>query len=292
MNYLTLDQLKNELNISVITLRRYIKSGKLKAIKIGHQYRISEDELNRFLSTTQSKEKPINKDAIVIKKADLLNIPDNEDQVKKLDHNHFIVPNLNSYALEAVLEVAGKFKDISEIEDLIKNLDKDSLDLLQQVKQSGIKEPEKLIQLLVLEEASQNLEIRKQLFKYALERLILVILPLPPYLTDIIIGNLGQNLVISSEETLPPHLSKYEIPLLDDLNPFQVKESYTNIEYLILDGYEDEQELFVRQNTAVLIQLLSSNLKLVYVHQLPHPPRNTKLVKLTTEGTSMKVRRI
>ena len=45
----TLNEVKEYLKISDPTIRRYIKSGKIKAQMVGRQYRITETELKSFL---------------------------------------------------------------------------------------------------------------------------------------------------------------------------------------------------------------------------------------------------
>lgn len=49
----TIDQVANLLQLSVITIRRYIKSGKLTASKIGPVYRIQESDVKEFLRKTR-----------------------------------------------------------------------------------------------------------------------------------------------------------------------------------------------------------------------------------------------
>jgi excisionase family DNA binding protein len=48
MNYYTIKELANHLNINYYTILRYIKEGKIKAVKIGKIYRIYEEEIHRF----------------------------------------------------------------------------------------------------------------------------------------------------------------------------------------------------------------------------------------------------
>ena len=45
----TLTELTESLGISRRTVYNWIKSGKLKAIKVGQQWRVTEDALNDFL---------------------------------------------------------------------------------------------------------------------------------------------------------------------------------------------------------------------------------------------------
>lgn len=51
----TTEQVAELLQVSVITVRRYIKSGKLKASKIGKDYRIKESDIDNFLKSTKTK---------------------------------------------------------------------------------------------------------------------------------------------------------------------------------------------------------------------------------------------
>lgn len=46
---LTSDQVAKILQIHPLTVLRYIKEGKLKAIKLGRVYRIRESEIEKFL---------------------------------------------------------------------------------------------------------------------------------------------------------------------------------------------------------------------------------------------------
>lgn len=41
------------LELNIMTIYRYIKSGKLTAHKIGKEYRVSQVELDRFLKSTK-----------------------------------------------------------------------------------------------------------------------------------------------------------------------------------------------------------------------------------------------
>ena len=46
----TLEELTDMLNVTVYTLRNYVKSGKLKAAKIGGKWRVSEENLKKFVN--------------------------------------------------------------------------------------------------------------------------------------------------------------------------------------------------------------------------------------------------
>ena len=53
MAYYTTKGVCEKYNLNEIIVRRWLKSGKLKSIKVGHQYRISQENLDEFI--TKSK---------------------------------------------------------------------------------------------------------------------------------------------------------------------------------------------------------------------------------------------
>jgi len=52
--FYTAHELAEKLGLNVMTIYRYIKAGKLKAHKIGKEFRISKNEFERFLKNTQT----------------------------------------------------------------------------------------------------------------------------------------------------------------------------------------------------------------------------------------------
>jgi excisionase family DNA binding protein len=49
------EDLAEMLEVNIMTIYRYVKSGRLKAYKIGKEYRIDKEEFNDFLKKCQSK---------------------------------------------------------------------------------------------------------------------------------------------------------------------------------------------------------------------------------------------
>ena len=49
MKMYNIDQVADMLRLCRITVFRYIKSGKIKAIKIGREWRIKQDEIDRIM---------------------------------------------------------------------------------------------------------------------------------------------------------------------------------------------------------------------------------------------------
>jgi excisionase family DNA binding protein len=48
-NYLTTQEVADRLGVSVFTIRRYVRSGKLKAVRLEGAYRVSREDLREFL---------------------------------------------------------------------------------------------------------------------------------------------------------------------------------------------------------------------------------------------------
>lgn len=53
--YYTAIELAEKLSLNVMTIYRYIKAGKLRAHKIGKEFRIDRNEFEKFLNKTKTK---------------------------------------------------------------------------------------------------------------------------------------------------------------------------------------------------------------------------------------------
>jgi len=54
-DFYLVSELADSLRVSLMTIYRYIKAGKIKAHKIGKEFRISKDEFERFLKKVSTK---------------------------------------------------------------------------------------------------------------------------------------------------------------------------------------------------------------------------------------------
>ena len=54
-NFYTAEELAKELRVNIMTIYRYIKAGKLKAYKIGKEFRIEQVEFQRFMNKAKTK---------------------------------------------------------------------------------------------------------------------------------------------------------------------------------------------------------------------------------------------
>ena len=53
--FYTTQELANKLRVNIMTIYRYIKAKKIKAYKIGKEFRIPLEEFDKFLSRTKVK---------------------------------------------------------------------------------------------------------------------------------------------------------------------------------------------------------------------------------------------
>ena len=53
--FYTADQLAKKLHVNIMTIYRYIKSGRLSAYKIGKEYRIDRNEFENFMNETKTQ---------------------------------------------------------------------------------------------------------------------------------------------------------------------------------------------------------------------------------------------
>lgn len=49
------EDLAKSLEVNIMTVYRYIKAGRLKAYKIGREFRIDKNEFNNFLNNVKTK---------------------------------------------------------------------------------------------------------------------------------------------------------------------------------------------------------------------------------------------
>lgn len=51
----TIEEVSEKLRVAYLTVYRWIKAGKLEALKAGRQYRITQQALDRFLNQNNNK---------------------------------------------------------------------------------------------------------------------------------------------------------------------------------------------------------------------------------------------
>ncbi|MHC4649009.1 MAG: helix-turn-helix domain-containing protein [Planctomycetota bacterium] len=54
--YFTIDEVADKLMVSHVTIRRLIKDGELESFKVGNRYRITQEQIDTYLSQGTSDE--------------------------------------------------------------------------------------------------------------------------------------------------------------------------------------------------------------------------------------------
>lgn len=60
--FYTVDELKDILNLHEKTIQKYIREGKIEAIKVGKSWRVSRENLNKFMHVKDEKKERFNTD--------------------------------------------------------------------------------------------------------------------------------------------------------------------------------------------------------------------------------------
>lgn len=283
LGLLTVKQVASNLGLGIATIRRFIKSKKLKAVKIGKSYRVREDDYLHLTKIDGEVEK-IPEQVSPLREITALNaITPNEGHLR-------IFPGINSEVLEAIIEMSEDMPAISELKQIISLHAKDCLELLNKIEGEGIKDSQTAVNLLLVDEAIRNLTIRRNLFKSLINKTGAVLLPLPPHLSDSFLALADHDLVFIADEDVPPHLKHVHYKNLIFLDPATIDKTLTSVQSIILEGYLENNNVYVRRNSAVLIyQLSKKGLKDVYIHSIPHIPPRSNFVELNTAGNSVNV---
>lgn len=295
MDYLSLKQISKELNISVITVRRYIKSGKLRAKRIGKEYRVLRSDFNNFInpSESNSSQKGRVEDEVVSElPKHFQNSPTkSEGPDKEPKHKHLqIFPGINSVIMETIMEMSGEMPMISDLKGVIEEHAKECLSLINKIEEEGITDTQVAVNLLLIDEAIKNLTIRRNLFMRLIQRTAIILLPLPPHLSDPMLTVAHHDLVLIVDRNLPPHLRHAHYKNLDFISPNDLDELTKGVEAVVLEGYAENGRIYVRQNAANLIyQLCFSGLKDIFVHSIPHIPPHCRFIELNTRGVSVNI---
>lgn len=295
MDHLNLKQIAKELNISVITVRRYIKSGKLRAKRIGKEYRVLQSDFNNFVNPSESNNfqtEGVEKEVVSESPKHFQDrLTEDEGLDKEPKHKHLqIFPGINSVIMETIMEMSGEMPMISDLKGVIEEHAKECLSLINKIEEEGITDTQVAVNLLLIDEAIKNLTIRRNLFMRLIQRTAVILLPLPPHLSDPMLTVAHHDLVIIADRNLPPHLRHAHYKNLEFI-PFNDLEDLTKgIEAVVLEGYVENGRIYIRQNAANLIyQLCLGSLKDVFIHTIPHIPPHSHFIELNARGVSINV---
>lgn len=270
MDYLSIKEAAEKLQVSIPTLRRYIKKGEIGVLKFDRDYKFTQQAINKFIEdrTKSPKEsKPEHNDK-------------KEDKEHK-DHKHggkapAIFHGINSHILETVSELSSEISSIDELKNIIKDHAQECISLIENIEKEGVNNTKTAINLLLLDEAIKNLQLRRSLFGSLIQKQALILLPLPPHLSDPFLSVAPIESVFSVERIMPPHLKHSHYPFFNFINPLEIKEKFGNITSIVTEGYFEHNMTYIRREAAQAIYLLGDQISNVFIHSIPHIPPHSQ----------------
>jgi len=284
VSFLTLKDVAKKLGVSVPSVRRYIKRGALGAVRFGRDYKVTEEALSSFTDkkqvTSQEPQKEENK-----------SLSKKEDKHKNHKHHKkpVIFQGINSHILEAISEMSRDIKTIDDIKSIIKDHANECYGLLNQIEKEGVHDTHTAINLLLIDEAIKNLQLRREIFRELITNKAIILLPIPPHLSDAFLGVTSVDMVYSADGEMPPHLKHAHYPHIKYEILLRNKNKFDGVEALVIEGYYEKNEVFVREDAANFIYFLNHPLKKIYIHSIPHIPPHSRFVKLDPEYASISV---
>lgn len=276
--YTSLKELAEKLQLSEISLRRYVKTGRLKAKKFGREYKIHPKDAEDFIKSFTSPTITSNHEKHVIAVQNL------RTRVAKP------IPGLNSHITQALLEMTHKHLSISDIKEIIKEHAEDCLDIITSIENEGVTDTSIALNLFLIDEAIRNLKIRRSLFESIIGNNAVIVLPLPPHLSDALLPLADPRNIFATDEHLPPHLRHSHYQRLDSINSSEYLRRIENVETIVLEAYIENNKIYVRNTVLNFIHNIDASLLgKIYFHSTPHIPPHATFVELELPKTTKEV---
>ena len=291
-NLYSIKQVARKLNVSTSTVRRQIKEGLLKSIRVGNSIRIPEEEVDRYLKmpSDNNDTTKISEGATPVKprvkESKSLEIP-------RSKHVKYIIPGLSSIEAETLEALLG---DAIEAEEIFSFLQDENYEKLHRmlskiVKENNLSIIQNLI-LLFIEEGIYNLQTKKQLLLDLIHNEnALVLLPLPPHLFFNFLEFLHEGQIINTDQFVPPHLEEFKelIIDIDIIDPIKLHEKFQKVEIIIIDGMKTKGGVMIRRNVANLIAQYINNIKKIYFHNIPRLPKDQNFALINDKNFLAKI---
>ncbi|MDD5416065.1 MAG: helix-turn-helix domain-containing protein [Candidatus Daviesbacteria bacterium] len=291
-NLYSIKQVSKKLNVSTSTVRRQIKEGLLKSVRVGNSIRISEEEVDKYLKIPNGGDSTvkISKETTpvkpLVKESKGLDIP-------RSKHVKYIIPGLSSIEAETLEALLG---DAIEAEEIFSFLQEENYEKLHRmlskiVKENNLSIKQSLI-LLFIEEEIYNLQTKKQLLlDLTYNENALVLLPLPPHLFLNFLEFLREGQIINTDHIIPPHMEEFKelIIDIDVIDPIELHEKFQKVEIIIIDGIKTRGGVMIRRNVASLITQYINNIKRIYFHNIPHLPKDQNFALISDKNFLAKI---
>lgn len=291
-NLFSIKQVAKKLNVSISTIRRQIKRGLLRSVRVGNSIRIPKEEADRYLKIPSGNDgiaKILEGTTLIkpqVKKSKKLEIPSSK-------HAKYIIPGLNSIETETLEALMGDTIEAGEIFSFLQEENYKKLYRLLRkiIKENNLSVKQSLI-LLFIEEGICNLQTKKQLLLDVIHnRNALVLLPLPPHLFFNFLEFLHEGQIINTDQIIPPHLEEFEELIIDIhvIDPIKLHEKFQKAEIIIIDGMKTKGGMMIRRNVANLIAQYIKNIKKIYFHNIPHLPKDQNFALINDKNFLSKI---
>lgn len=166
------------------------------------------------------------------------------------------------------------------------------LEILENIVKKYNLDTRKSLILVFIEEAINNLQIKREiLIDLAIKDKALLILPLPPHLFFYFFEFLNYGQIINSEDRIPPHLDSYKkfIINIDQIDPVVLHEKFSKTKILLIDGLKTKNGYLIRRSVANLIIQYLQTIEKIYIHNIPHLPKDQKFALIKNQLIQNKV---
>lgn len=273
--FIDLESAANTLGITVVRLWQYIHTGKIKATKVNDEQFISQIEIDRFIAENNVSDPPNESQGVVSQ----------QSFIPREHGRHVgraqIFPGVSSTIMEAIVEVSTDMEKLDDLKQIIDEHARECINLIQNIEHEGITDPRAAVELLLIDEAIRNLNIRRSLFLRLLSGQAVILLPLPPHLCDTLLGVSPTGKVFITDRNLPPHLKNAHYPNLDFVPLAETEKMMNGVSAAVLEGYIEHQRIYVRDTSSNFLYILQERgLTDIFIHSIPHIPPKARFVEL------------
>jgi hypothetical protein len=198
-------------------------------------------------------------------------------------HRHPHLPGLNSLFVEALGEMNGH----GNIEELITTYAPHLNKVWVELQGENLNSESATLALLQIAEAQHMLQRRAELIRACALGRAVVVLPLPPHVTDLVFPVVTEPFILTAERHLPPHLSYVGATPIEFVLPNDIDQTFNEITAVVFEGLWDAGRLLTRRSVAGFLQTMARGHQQVdhYVHLLPHYPHDADLIPILQHAT-------
>lgn len=200
---------------------------------------------------------------------------------RHLRHGSHGFPGLNSAFGEALTEYS--LASLDELRSILTLHCPELTPDLEKILSEGASSATLVVDLLQIDEATARLQRIREMLIWANACELLVVLPLPPHITNHLARHINNDLLLTASNHLPPHLHDWPCSHIDDIMPEHLLECLSSTKAIVVEGIYQNGTLMLPTNVIKLLFIIKPHypdLKL-FVHNMPHLPRGIEFAKLT-----------